>query len=247
MEAVTRVLNRIENIRNEVTAPPVPAHFRALLESQLRSRQPSALPEGRAAVEEIVAPQLAGPNLLTSQGVTTLGAMLGLGGTSTPGTSFFWPGSMTPVDGVATRGELESYLAVHQVRGRNGRLHEVELTNISGGWSGQAKLLPPAAVAWEEMRAAAATDGIDLRLIGSYRDYHNQASAYEKYLSGEKSAPVARPGHSEHGNGLAVDVTNGAVIGRDDPEWHWMSANARRFGFHPISSETWHWEFRGTG
>ena len=23
--------------------------------------------------------------------------------------------------------------------------------------------------------------------------------------------------------------------------------NARRFGWYPISNETWHWEFRGTG
>lgn len=246
MEAVARVLNRIETIRSEVTAPPVPAHFRALLESTLRAQHqaPAATQE---TGEELVAAQLAGPRLLGSSGMTTLGAMLGIGGTNSVGTSMFWPSSATPIDGIATRGELETYLSVHQVRGRNGRLHEVELTNVAGGWAGQAMLLPPAAAAWEEMREAAAVDGIDLRLIGSYRTYDSQANAHQKYLNGEKSAPVARPGHSEHGNGLAVDITNGAVIGRDDAEWHWMNANGARFGFHPISSETWHWEFRGAG
>ena len=43
-----------------------------------------------------------------------------------------------------------------------------------------------------------------------------------------------------------LDITNGAVIDRNDAEGHWLQLNGPAFGWWPISNETWHWEFRGT-
>lgn len=141
---------------------------------------------------------------------------------------------------------LESFLRTHGIRERNGRLVDSGLlVPVSGSWHGNGKLLAPAAGAWEQMRAAAAADGVDLRAIDTYRSYDVQASAYQDHLSGKKKANVLPPGRSEHGNGLAVDVTNGALVGPGDVEWEWLNANAARFGWHPISNESWHWEFRG--
>ena len=97
------------------------------------------------------------------------------------------------------------------------------------------------------MRAAAAADGIDLQATDFYRSWESQNNAYEKHLRGEKHANVLPPGTSEHGVGLAVDITNGHIIGRNDPEYAWMRANGAAFGWYPISNETWHWEFRGIG
>lgn len=142
--------------------------------------------------------------------------------------------------------QLEYFLSTHGIRGRNGRLVDSGLlVPVSGSWHGNGKLLAPAAEAWEEMRARAAADGVDLRAIDTYRSYDVQASAYQDHLSGKKKANVLPPGRSEHGNGLAVDVTNGALVGPGDVEWEWLNANAARFGWHPISNESWHWEFRG--
>lgn len=144
--------------------------------------------------------------------------------------------------------ELQRFLEVNGVESRNGRLQGSGLlVETSGSWYGNGKLLAPAATAWEKMRAAAATDGVDLRTIDTYRTYESQARAYQDHLSGKKKANVLPPGTSEHGNGLAIDVTNGALVGPGDVEWEWLNAHAREYGWYPISNESWHWEFRGTG
>lgn len=149
--------------------------------------------------------------------------------------------------GVVTAAELASYLSAHGMPGRNGRLDASELVEVTGGWSGRPMLLPPAADAWEQMRNAAAADGIDLRVIDAYRSWESQDRAYQAHLAGEKRANVLPPGRSQHGAGLAVDVTNGHIVGPGDPEWRWLDDNAWRFGWYPISNESWHWEFRGLG
>lgn len=153
-----------------------------------------------------------------------------------------------PVNGIMTAAQLDSYLQQHDIEARNGRLDRSELQTVSGGWGERDyALLPPAATAYEQMRSAAAADGIDLQVIDAYRSWEVQAAAYEAYLSGRKKEHVVAPGTSEHGKGMAIDVTDGAIIGRDDAEWRWLQDNGHRFGWYPISNETWHWEFRGTG
>lgn len=113
----------------------------------------------------------------------------------------------------------------------------------TAGWCSCCRLRPTRGTRC----AAAAADGIDLRAVDSYRDWETQNRAHQEFLAGDRPANVPSAGHSQHGNGLAVDVSNGSIIGRDDPEWHWLRANGRRFGWYPISNETWHWEFRGLG
>jgi zinc D-Ala-D-Ala carboxypeptidase len=153
-----------------------------------------------------------------------------------------------PHGGVMSASELQAYLSQNGVEDRNGRLDQSELSPISGGWGERNyALLPPAASAYEQMRAAAAAEGVELQVIDAYRSWEVQARAYEDYLAGRKKEHVVAPGTSQHGNGLAVDFTDGAIIGRDDHEWKWLQDNARRFGWYPISNETWHWEFRGVG
>jgi hypothetical protein len=143
-------------------------------------------------------------------------------------------------------GDLDGYLAANRIEERNGRLDPSELEPISGGWGDRNfSLIGPAADAFEMMRAAAGREGIDLRVIDGYRSWEVQARAYEDYLAGRKGGPVAPPGTSQHGNGLAVDFTNGSVIGSDDPEWSWLRRNAGRYGFVQLPSETWHWDFKG--
>jgi hypothetical protein len=253
MEArgIEHVTARIREIQSRVQQPALPGDFKAMLERQMASSNGT----GRNAETSHVHHH-GGHNIAMaawpSVSATTLGAMLGL---PTVGPTTAVPGQVTtyptvqlpPFPGIATHQELQSYLVTHNIEARNGKLGAGELVEISGGWHPGAKLIPPAASAWEEMRAAAAADGIDLRVIDSYRTWESQARAHEAHLRGEKKANVLPPGTSEHGNGLAVDVTNGAIVGTDDPEWHWLKANATRFGWYPISNETWHWEFRGTG
>ena len=96
------------------------------------------------------------------------------------------------------------------------------------------------------MRSAAQADGVDLRFVDSYRNWDVQNAARQRYLSGEKAESVLPAGSSQHGLGLAVDLTDGGLIGPGDPEWRWMQTNGASYGWFPISNESWHWEYRGT-
>jgi D-alanyl-D-alanine carboxypeptidase len=239
---IAQVAARIRQIQSRVEEPAVPGQFRDMLRRSLDSNAQPAAGDATHAPGDVDDVEGRDHRRVASFRVvqaTTLGTMLGISSSATT------PTFHGPVAGVFSAQELDQYLAVHDIEGRNGRLTDHDLVTVSGGWHGNARLLPPAATAWEEMRAAAAIDGIDLKVIDSYRTWESQERAHEAHLRGEKKANVLAPGHSEHGNGLAVDVTNGSIIGRDDPEWAWLQSNATRFGWFPISNETWHWEFRG--
>ncbi len=108
------------------------------------------------------------------------------------------------------------------------------------------RLRADAAVALIRLDAAyRARFGEKLCLTDSYRSLASQYS-----LAGRKPGLAARPGTSEHGWGLAVDLCDGA----DRPGTArntWMLANARKYGWdnppwaRPTGSkpEPWHWEY----
>jgi D-alanyl-D-alanine carboxypeptidase len=241
MSGISEIQSRIQSIQHRVVNPPPAGRFDAVFQAQMAtieartttSSEPDASQEGEYTVE----PAALQTSVDLGSTPVTLGAMLGFTGTPT----------FTPRSTSAVRSEdLATYMTVQDIEARNGHLEASELTPISGAWNGTGRLLPPAADAWEEMRAAAAGDGIDLRAIDSYRAWDVQNRAYEAHLRGDKTANVLPPGESEHGNGLAVDITNGHLVGVGDPEYSWLRNNAAGYGWYPISNESWHWEFRGT-
>ncbi len=93
----------------------------------------------------------------------------------------------------------------------------------------------------DRMFGAAEAKGAHLRVISGYRSYETQAGTYESWVRayGRASADAtsARPGHSEHQTGLAVDLdgTRGecyldACFG-ESTEGRWVARHAHRFGF----------------
>lgn len=96
------------------------------------------------------------------------------------------------------------------------------------------------AAKFEAMRAAAAADGITLRLNSGFRSYAEQAILYARsFLPGEPVA--AKPGFSNHQNGKAFDIDV-----KKDSTYQWLADNATRFGFRrTVASERWHWEYLG--
>lgn len=241
MSGINEIQSRIQTIQNRVAAPPVPGQFNAVFAQQMAAANAASAPLGDPQDGAVlVTPQAQtatnAPQVGWGSTAVTLGVMLGLSATPT----------FAARSGTVTRSdELTDFLSINDVEARNGRLAKSELTPVSGGWNGSAYLLPPAAAAWEEMRAAAAASGVDLRAIDTYRSYEVQNGAYQAHLRGEKAANVLPPGESEHGNGLAVDVTNGHLVGVGDREYTWLRTNAAQYGWFPISNESWHWEFRG--
>ncbi len=93
----------------------------------------------------------------------------------------------------------------------------------------------------ESLFAAADRDEVYLRVISGFRSYETQGETYRSWVRtlGRSAAQVssARPGHSEHQTGLAVDLdgTDGECyldpcFGKSAPG-RWVATNAFRFGF----------------
>ena len=117
------------------------------------------------------------------------------------------------------------------------------------------------------LREAAAADGARLELQSAYRSYAYQARTFASWvdLQGREAALAtsARPGHSEHQLGTAIDLRSAggpAPWDLDDwgatPEGTWMREHAWRYGFvmsYPRGArerscyafEPWHWRWVG--
>ena len=81
------------------------------------------------------------------------------------------------------------------------------------------------------------------------RRAHCGRSDYEIYNKPAATCrpPTARPGHSMHERGLAIDFTaNGrAIISRNTDAFQWLAKNASKYGFYNLPSEPWHWSTTG--
>lgn len=129
------------------------------------------------------------------------------------------------------------------VTGSNGNLPSSMLESVGVG---SLKALPPAARAIRALRAAAAQQGINIGITDAYRPLADQIR-----LKRQKGRLAATPGRSNHGWGLAFDLSDaGRSLTRGSRAFQWLAANAPRFGiFGPLASpfEMWHWEYRGGG
>lgn len=110
---------------------------------------------------------------------------------------------------------------------------------------GKHRLEAVAADAFATMRAAAAADGVTLKLTDSYRSYDEQVAVRKK--KGHVVA-TATPGTSVHGWGKAIDADV-----NDPKTLAWLRANAHKYGWvNPPwaqqsgkSYEPWHWQHEG--
>lgn len=58
--------------------------------------------------------------------------------------------------------------------------------------------------------------------------------------------PTARPGQSQHEQGLAIDFTEGGrTLNRSSTGYAWLKANGASYGFYNLPSEPWHWSTTG--
>ncbi|MBE6723731.1 MAG: hypothetical protein E7576_00835 [Ruminococcaceae bacterium] len=89
--------------------------------------------------------------------------------------------------------------------------------------------------ALDAMCAGAASDGIVLYPISTYRSYDYQEGLYNRYVERDGKAEAdrysARPGHSEHQTGLAIDLNSLEYAFADTPEGRWIAAHCHEYGF----------------
>lgn len=92
-----------------------------------------------------------------------------------------------------------------------------------------------AQAAFCNMQQAAAADGIELWICSGYRSYSYQKKLYDNYViaDGKEEADrySARPGHSEHQTGLAIDVNEPSDEFNDTPAARWLAAHCNEYGF----------------
>ena len=116
------------------------------------------------------------------------------------------------------------------------------------------------------MRQAWEAAGLSVAVSSAYRSYATQASTFDSWAARlEAEAALlrsARPGHSEHQLGTAIDVTSPGWDGRfgdwavETAEGRWMADGAWRYGFvmsYPAGAqpqtcfgyEPWHYRWIG--
>lgn len=127
-------------------------------------------------------------------------------------------------------------------------------------------LIDEARDAFEKMSEVALSEGFVIKATSGFRSYETQKTLFNNALKvDEKRAriSIAKPGHSEHQLGTAVDITGPTVsyssaTGKfsDTPEDLWLRENAHLFGFvqsYPKGKEettgyryeSWHYRFVG--
>lgn len=96
-------------------------------------------------------------------------------------------------------------------------------------------LVSEALNAFYKMQAAAKKDGINIFIKSDFRRYADQKYIYNNYVAKDGKAEAdtysARPGHSEHQTGLAMDLNLASSSFAGTPEAQWISENCWDYGF----------------
>ena len=89
--------------------------------------------------------------------------------------------------------------------------------------------------AFNQMKAEAAKEGLNIWNASGFRSYELQESLYKRYSDrdGKEAADrySARPGHSEHQTGLAIDLNEISSSFADTKEGKRIEENCHRYGF----------------
>lgn len=101
-----------------------------------------------------------------------------------------------------------------------------------------------AAINYLNMVEAANRDGINLEINYSFRTNKEQANLYGRRH--QTGVITAKPGHSNHQSGIAVDIMNCVRNKNKTTVYWWLIKNAAQFGYkNTIQTEPWHWQFSG--
>ena len=120
------------------------------------------------------------------------------------------------------------------------------------------------APAFLDMRAAAEKDGVKITISSAFRSPYDSINAksesgvkvsassqqhlYDLYLAG-KGNLAAKPGGSNHGNGIGLDLnaggkSKGRFINVNRTVYTWLVKNSWKYGFiRSVAAEEWHYDY----
>lgn len=123
-------------------------------------------------------------------------------------------------------------------------------------------MVEPAASAMRALVGAAAGDGVTISATGTWRSYEQQQRLFEsRYVTRDtgrrtkvwngttywqlpNTAMAATPGTSNHGYGLAADLSNSPTVPIGGATLRWMAEHGPSFGYwNTVRSEAWHWSY----
>lgn len=137
-----------------------------------------------------------------------------------------------------------------------------KLVTMESKYAKGGKLHPEAYEAFKKLSDDARKLGYKIIVNSGYRSYGSQTSIYNNYVNrdGREKADTysARPGHSEHQTGLAIDVASSGRFSSfgSTKEYTWMKANAHKYGYilrytkknqwiTGYMNEEWHYRYVG--
>jgi hypothetical protein len=113
------------------------------------------------------------------------------------------------------------------------------------------------ACAFDKMASAAKSAGVAITIASGFRTVARQQYFWNCYQSKQcnNGNLAARPGTSNHGKGIALDLnTNCGTQTGAKPNcggskvYQWLLNNGHKYGFkRTVQSEPWHWEYVGAG
>ncbi|BAU14215.1 D-alanyl-D-alanine carboxypeptidase [Leptolyngbya sp. NIES-3755] len=135
---------------------------------------------------------------------------------------------------------------------------------VRGTYERAESLDVEAANAFQQMIAAAQSQGVLLMPISGFRTIADQKELFDRQIERRGSAEAAArlsapPGHSEHHTGYAIDIADQQQPDTDlkygfeqTKAYRWLNTNAYKYGFEQsfpknnwqgVSNEPWHWRF----
>jgi D-alanyl-D-alanine carboxypeptidase-like protein len=127
---------------------------------------------------------------------------------------------------------------------KGGRFIGAKLLVGIGGTGGQLqKIAIETLEPYINLMEAARKDNIELSITSGFRTYAKQKKLRDGYERGQPGFNLAaKPGRSNHQNGIAFDLNTGGFDGA--PVYDWMKKNATAHGFiRTVNREHWHWEY----
>lgn len=139
---------------------------------------------------------------------------------------------------------------------------EYEPKNLINVGNGE-KMQKEAGEALISMLGKMKDDGLSIMIVSGYRSISTQRAIYNRQVTnkGQVKADLvsARPGHSEHHTGLAIDIDCDGKLEEyfeNTEQFEWLSKNAYKYGFilrYPkgktyitgYSYEPWHYRYVG--
>ena len=178
------------------------------------------------------------------------------------------PSAEPTPEATSTGRDLDSAASPTVVVNKARPLNPVDYAPASLEEVGGVRLRAEAAQALAALRADAAAAGHDLTVLSGYRSHQRQREVYAGWVDHHGSTEAAdrvsaRPGHSEHQTGLAVDVGDAAAPDCDlaacfgqTGAGRWVAEHAHEHGFvvrypagaEPVtgfSAEPWHLRWLG--